>query len=170
MLGNILMAPGNRLKPSLFVCGHFHGNVRFTGEAYGAPLEVVVSSAIGAQMRWDGIAGDFTPAQAAEVGSEPTGGAAFFAHILDKDPKNAPTLIPERLQAHPKRSGGRVFEFSDAGYRHRWLTLDKIPEGVTEISDLFELPGPGPTDAVELVEWATADPVPTGDRDALDEN
>ena len=37
VLGGILMATGNKLKPRLFVCGHFHGNVRFTGEAYGAP-------------------------------------------------------------------------------------------------------------------------------------
>ena len=152
----------NRLKPSLIVCGHFHGNVRFTdpkGLAYGAPLEVVTSGAVGAQMRWDNRPGVYTPAQAAAVGIEKTGFDAFFKHIVDGDFKNGGN-IPQRLQANPERSGGRVFEFSDKGYRHRWVTLGEMSDGET-LSDFFKLP-PGATDTgypdgPTLVEWPKPD-------------
>ena len=155
VLKDILMKPSNKLKPSLIVCGHYHGNVRFKGEAYGAPLEVVVSSAIGAQMRWDGIEGFYTPEEAASVGSEATGAAAFFEHIIGKTADGQPNFanIPARVQANAERSGMRVFEFSETGYRHRWLFLGQIPDTAGTVAELFALPEPGPTDAAELVRW-----------------
>ena len=60
--------------PRVAICGHFHGNVeRVESMAFGAPLEVVTTSAVGCPMLWNGTSTNrYTPQQATAIGAEPT--------------------------------------------------------------------------------------------------
>jgi len=122
------MSQQKPLPPSLFINGHFHGNVEGVHSGvFGAPLEIVTTSAVGCAMAWNGSEDNPTPhALAAAVGAEKNGSAAFLNWIVRDDAKGAPDfdLAAQRILAQPDRSGVRLFEFHKAlGYRHKWHSL-----------------------------------------------
>merc|ERR1740121_2005934 len=85
--------------PMLWVCGHFHGNMRWAGQHNGVPMHIRVTSSAGTPMLWDGQK-NFTSKQAAAIGTKAVGDA-FNDDIMGGDPAN----IGQRLQAVESRSG-----------------------------------------------------------------
>jgi hypothetical protein len=119
------------LRPRLIVCGHFHANVRTISSAFGSPVEVVTTSAVGCPVRWNGIASsELSPAEASDIARAETGSRAFLDFVARDHGRGELnfSLVPERVFASPDVSGGRVFEFCPrAGrYRHRWFTLHAL--------------------------------------------
>jgi hypothetical protein len=145
------------LRPRLVLAGHFHGNARAVSSAFGAPLEVVTTSAVGAPILWLGKqSSTFTPDEVARISGAPTGTVAYL-ELVARDAGTGElnwTQAAERVQARPDRSGVRVVEFctgapGHARYRHRWLTLDAL--GALDALERAWDGGLGPTD----VDWTS---------------
>ena len=112
----------------LWVCGHLHSNAVVHSEFEGAPIEIVISSAVGSRMQWDGQAvNDYAPSRAAAIATKSMG-EAFFDHMLrGTDGKANQSQLAVRIRASPNWSGVRVVELAaDGGYRHKWFTLSEL--------------------------------------------
>lgn len=131
----VLTMMANRKIPMLWLCGHFHGNVRKDGSYKGVPLHIRVSSAAGTTMQWGGR-DSFTPEQAATIATKSTAGIAFDEDIVDGNFAN----IAERLQATDTRSGLRVIRtYTDGSFQDGWFTVkDLETAGTHSVEELFE--------------------------------
>jgi len=142
------------VPPRLFISGHFHGNVeRVESKAFGAPLEIVITSSVGCPMMWNGsTTGSYTPSQASIIASEVSGKAAYDNYIIRNGDMQTPpnyTLGKLRITAVPERSGFRIFEFNTArGYRHNWFTLEMVGN----------LQSPLSTKSLEGIAWTAFKP------------
>ena len=126
------MSQRKAVPPSLVVAGHFHANVEAVhSDAFGAPIEVVTSSAVGCAIAWNGShATAFPHTLAAAIAAVPTGLEAVRRFILRNGSMTAPadaSLLSSRVVAARSVSGARLFEFSAAtGYRHRFYSLSEL--------------------------------------------
>ncbi len=118
------------LWPTLWLCGHFHGNGRYYGNSRGSSedrrnenknVEIVISNSVTSPMEWDGVPAHetYTAAKLSEIVSIDDPGVAFGQYI-------APDL--SRVSGGPSKAGLRIFEFfkHDGSYRHKWFSLDDI--------------------------------------------
>jgi len=132
------MATAFDLWPTLWICGHFHGNGRYYGNPHGASedrrnenknIEVVISNSVTSPMEWDGVPAHetYTAAKLSEIISIDDAGVAFGQYI-------APDI--SRLSGGSSKAGLRIVEFfkNDGKYRHKWFSLDDIA-AVDVISD-----------------------------------
>eukprot|EP00747_Dinoflagellata_sp_TGD_P180472 gnl/TRDRNA2_/TRDRNA2_32991_c0_seq1.p1 gnl/TRDRNA2_/TRDRNA2_32991_c0~~gnl/TRDRNA2_/TRDRNA2_32991_c0_seq1.p1 ORF type:complete len:187 (+),score=22.84 gnl/TRDRNA2_/TRDRNA2_32991_c0_seq1:742-1302(+) len=109
--------------PLLFVCGHFHANANQKIDYSGVEVQIVVTSAAGTTIQWDGL-DELSPKHAAAVASKP---------IIKAFPENVGfNNIDERLQAVEQRSGMTVFTVTDDGkVTHKWQTVKEYEDEAT---------------------------------------
>ena len=125
--------------PTLWLCGHFHGNGRYQGTYHVETpprvsstqqtkikqFEIVITNSVTSPMEWDGVPANetYTPSKMSEIISfDEDAGVAFGKYI-------APDM--KRMSGGPSKAGLRVVEFFkrgdfDGSYRHKWFTLDDI--------------------------------------------
>lgn len=112
----------------LWLCGHLHSNTGSTTDVDGTGVEVVVTSAVGSRMQWDGkVTNELAPSEAAAIATQPMS-KAFLEHmLLGTDGKVNTSQLATRIRATPDWSGVRVVQVaSDGSYRHRWFTLREL--------------------------------------------
>lgn len=109
----------------LWVCGHFHANVRNKAVHNGVPMDIVVSSAAGSTLHWAvrGVpSNDLNSSdamQVAQVGIQ----EAFGKFIVGGEDAN----IGKRLVVDKAYSGVRAFEVYDDGtFKDTWWTAEEL--------------------------------------------
>eukprot|EP00928_Gymnodinium_smaydae_P041449 TRINITY_DN28052_c0_g1_i1.p1 TRINITY_DN28052_c0_g1~~TRINITY_DN28052_c0_g1_i1.p1 ORF type:complete len:423 (-),score=62.61 TRINITY_DN28052_c0_g1_i1:234-1502(-) len=110
--------------PVVFVCGHMHVNVNRKYDFNGVDVHIRVTSSAGTTMNWNGLSA-LGSEEASVVASKPVD-AAFNDHIISGNFAN----IPQRLQAHPKTSGMRLFKFfqrlDQFCFTDKWFTVSEL--------------------------------------------
>jgi len=125
--------------PSLWLCGHFHGNAQYAGPAVAklealngindiVTIEVVVTNSVTSPMEWDGVPANepFSSEEWINVATIPSAADAFEKYI-----------VPDvsRITGGSSKAGLRFVEFFDDGsYRHKYFTIDEIA-AVQSIND-----------------------------------
>lgn len=136
VLGKLMGRAGATVLPELFLCGHFHANVRSPALVHGTQIEVVTTGSVGASMLWNNTGtNEYTSQHASKIAEAPTGGGAFLKHILDGSWANEDELAPQRVLTRKDLSGVRIVQFYTNGqYRHKWFTLNDF-EKVYAVDD-----------------------------------
>lgn len=121
------------LWPTLWLCGHFHGNGRYYGKSHSGTtknIEVVISNSVTSPLEWDGVAAHetFSTAKMIEIMSFNEDPNVAFGHYI------LPDL--SRISGGSSKAGLRIVEFfkEDGSYRHKWFSLDDI-DAVDMIDD-----------------------------------
>mmetsp|Transcript_6695 Transcript_6695/g.10199 ORF Transcript_6695/g.10199 Transcript_6695/m.10199 type:complete len:475 (+) Transcript_6695:90-1514(+) len=117
--------------PTLWLCGHFHGNGRYYGaikanddntKSSQKSIEVVISNSVTFPMEWGGVPANetFGSSQISAVMSIMDSGDVFSEYI-----------VPDfsRISGGRSKAGLRIVEFfEDGSYRHKWFSLEEIGE------------------------------------------